>query len=108
MDKQRLGAPASRRWTKPDDYVEGLVRRRNSRRGRHLTRGRTEPETPRPMLSTVPFAALILALAMLSVAIMIAAWPGGYAAPSASQAAPTERGVAAKGWFQDAQKEMKR
>lgn len=107
MDLPRLSTPASRRWTRPDDYVEGLVRRRTSRKGYRRPRQRTEPEAPRMLLSTVPFVALLGALAMLGVAIMIAAWPGGQPQSHQQQPVQHERGIAAKGWFQEAQKEMR-
>ncbi|MES2119589.1 MAG: hypothetical protein V4513_03310 [Pseudomonadota bacterium] len=60
------------------------------------------------LLSTLPFVALIAALGVLAVAIMIAAWPVHDAKPASRQVAPQERGMAAKGWFQEAQKEMHR
>jgi hypothetical protein len=107
MDLPRLTAPAARKWTRPGDYVEGLVRRRTSRHGRRQPRRRTEPEAPRMLLSTLPFAALLGALAVMSVAIMIAAWPGSQPKPQAQQPVQHERGVAAKGWFQEAQREMR-
>ena len=107
MDIPRLSAPASRKWTRPDDYVEGLVRRHNARRAERRRPRRTEPEAPRLLLSTVPFVALLAALGMLSVAIMIAAWPWSQPRPRPQQPVEHERGVAAKGWFQEAQKEMR-
>ncbi len=107
MDIPRLSTPAARRWTRPDDYVEGLVRRHSARRAERRPRQRTEPEAPRLLLSTVPFVALLAALGMLSVAIMVAAWPWSQPQPRAPQPVQHERGVAAKGWFQEAQKEMR-
>lgn len=107
MDIPRLSAPAARKWTSADDYVERLVRRRTSRQGYRRPRQRTEPEAPRTMLSTAPFLALLAALGLLSVAIVIADWPGNQPPPRRVQPAQHERGVAAKGWFQEAQKEMR-
>jgi hypothetical protein len=57
------------------------------------------------LLSTLPFIALIAALGLLTVAIMVAAWPGrpqGH--PPARQ---HEQGVAAKGWLQKAEREFR-
>ena len=107
MDIPRLSTPAARKWTRPDDYVEGLVRRHNARRAERRPRQRTEPEAPRLLLSTLPFVALLGALAVLSVAIMVAAWPVHEVRPQPPQPDEHERGVAAKGWFQEAQKEMR-
>ena len=108
MDEQRLSAPAVRRWTGPNEYIDGLVRRRTSRGTRLPTGQRTEPEAPRMLLSTLPFVALLAALGVLAVAIMIAAWPVHDAKPSSRQLTLHEKGTAAKGWFQEAQKEMHR
>lgn len=108
MDKQRLSAHAARKWTNAEDYIEGLIRLRRNRTARGKAVARTEPEVPRLLLSTVPFAALLAALGMLSVAIMIAAWPVREASGTKQDAAQLERGVAAKGWFQEAQKDMHR
>lgn len=97
-----------RRWTRPDEYIGGLVRRRTSRGTRLPRRQRTEPEAPRMLLSTLPFVALLAALGVLSVAIMIAAWPVHEAEPQFRRVALHEQGTAAKGWFQKARKEMHR
>ena len=107
MEKHGLSAPAARRWTSADDYIEGLIRLRRSRKASQ-PRARTEPETPRLLLSTAPFVALLAALGVLSVAIMIAAWPIHQSSEARRQTAPPERGVAAKGWFQEAQRDMHR
>lgn len=60
------------------------------------------------LLSTLPFLALLILLAVLSVAIMLLAFPGNQPPPRPRQAAPQEKGVAQRGWFQEAQKEMHR
>ena len=105
-DKGDLAPVKPRSWTRIDDYFETLARRRTARRSRGL-RPRTEPEAPRFSLSTLPFLALIAGLAVLAIAIAIAAWPGGQPKPR-PQAGNHEQGVAPKGWFQEAQKEMRR
>jgi hypothetical protein len=108
MDKQRLSAPAARNWTSPEAYVEGLIRLRKSRRVHHRPSRRTEPEKPHALLSTVPFAALLAALGVLSVAIMVADSPWHAVPPVKRQVIKPERGTAARGWFQEAQKDMHR
>jgi hypothetical protein len=45
---------------------------------------------------------------VLAVAIMIAAFPGNQPMPKSRQVAEREQGVAQRGWFQEAQKEMHR
>jgi hypothetical protein len=105
VGKERVTeSPAGGKWTRPDDYVEALVRRSSFRRT-HRAKGRTEPESPRFALSTLPFLVLLLALAVLSVAIMLLAWPRSHPQPKPQQLA-NEQGYAPKGWLEEAQKEM--
>src|SRR5437588_8065025 len=88
-------------WTRIDDYLGAMARRRTERRRRE-PKPRTQPETPRLLLSTLPFMALIMAMAVLAVGIMILAFPG--AQPQRQQRpAARQQGVAPKGWFQEAQ-----
>ena len=91
-------------WTRPDDYFVALARRRTERKKRE-PRPRTEPEAPRLLLSTVPFLALLAALAVIAVGLFAAAWPSSQPGPQ-RQAAAQERGTAAKGWFQEAEKQF--
>ncbi|HEX6741789.1 MAG TPA: hypothetical protein VF079_08365 [Sphingomicrobium sp.] len=95
-----------RSWTRIEDYFEAMARRRTARRSRAL-RPRTEPEAPRFSLSTLPFLILIGGLAVLAVGIAVAAWPGSGPPPRAAAAAEHEQGFAPKGWYQDAEKEMR-
>jgi hypothetical protein len=83
-----------------------MARRRTARRQRG-PKPRTQPEAPRLLLSTIPFLALIAALAILAVAIMIVAWPGSQPQP-AHRPVQHEQGVAPKGWFQEAEKDFRR
>src|SRR3982750_1318510 len=100
MDDKRLASPRSGHgWTRVDDYIAALARQRTARRT-HRERPRTEPESPRFSLSTLPFLALIGALLLLSIAIFAIAWPGNQPQPKRKQLAQNERGYAAKGWFQ--------
>jgi len=105
MDKPDLAAANSRRWTHIEVYMEALARRGTERRRRRI-QARTEPESPRLFLSTVPIMATILALAILIATFAIAAWP-----PSQPEFRPKpqqqELGTAQRGWFQEAQKEFR-
>ena len=102
--KEKVILP-NRAWTRADAYVDALVRNHRSR-GARRERRRTQPDKPRFMLSTLPFVALLALLAVLGVAIMIMAYPGNQPSPKPPHAAPKEKGIAERGWFQDAQKEM--
>ena len=95
------------KWTRPEDYLGAMARKRSFRRGRR-PRDRSEPESPRLFLSTVPFLALMALLAVLTVGIVIAAFPGSQPLAKPPEVAPRQIGVAPKGWFQEAQKEFHR
>jgi hypothetical protein len=88
--------PSEEAWTRPDAYIGALARRRSFRRARD-DRKRTQPETPRMLLSTVP---------LLGVAIMVIAFPGSQPQPEPREVAAKQQGVAQRGWFEEAQKEM--
>jgi hypothetical protein len=60
------------------------------------------------LLSTVPFLCLIVLLAILGIAIIVVAIPGNHPVAASRPAPPREQGVANRGWFQEAQKEMHR
>ena len=105
--KDHLDAPTPiRAWTRPDAYIGAMARKRSFRRA-HGEKQRTEPEAPRLLLSTVPFLALLALLAVLSIAIMLLAFPGNQPQPN-EKAAQAEQGVAGKGWFQKAEREFHR
>lgn len=107
-NKEKLaGSAAGSSWTRPDAYVGALARKRSFRR-RNGDQRRTEPESPHLLLSTFPFLALIGLLAVLAVAIMILAFPGNQPQQKPGQIGQKEQGVAERGWFQEAQKEMHR
>ena len=99
--------PPRRRWTQPDAYLGAMARKRTFRRSRD-DRRRTQPESPRALLSTVPFIVLIAFLALIAVSIMITAFPGSQPRPQPRQVAAHEQGVAERGWFQRAEREMHR
>lgn len=95
------------KWTRPEDYLGAMARKRGFRRTRRRD-SRSEPDSPRLLLSTVPFLALLGLLGVLAAAIMVIAFPGSQPQPKAPQVAQHEQGVAAKGWFQEAQREFHR
>ena len=92
-------------WTQPDAYLGALARKRSFRRAREDKR-RTQPESPRLLLSTLPFIALMALLAVLVIAIAVIAFPMSQPRPKAKQIAAKEQGVAQRGWFQEAQKQF--
>lgn len=99
------GVAESPKWTRPEAYVETLARQRNSRRASRA-RLRTEPESPRLLLSTVPFLALMSLLGLVAVAVFIMAIPGSHPQQSEVRSAPQQQGVAVRGWLQKAQKDF--
>jgi hypothetical protein len=101
--------PASRNWTRADDYLGALARKRTYRHRREPHVGeRTQPEAPRFLLSTLPFLVLFAGLAVMAIAIAVAAWPGLQRAQVKQQTESRELGTAPRGWFQDAQRRMHR
>ena len=94
------------KWTRPEDYLGAMARKRTFRRTRLRRDGPSEPDSPRLLLSTVPFVALLGLLGVLAVAIMIVAFPGTQPQPKPPQVAQREQGVAPKGWFQEAQRDF--
>jgi hypothetical protein len=103
-NRGELARPESLNWTRVEDYLGAMARRRTERRRRE-PKPRSQPEAPRLLLSTLPFLALILAMAVLAVAIMIIAFPGAQPQLQPRPAAH-QQGVAPKGWFQEAQKQF--
>jgi hypothetical protein len=92
-------------WTRPEDYFVALARRRSARKAREPKR-RTQTDQPHFLLSTLPFLLLFIALAVITIGIVLMAWPGNQPQPKEKVVAESEQGVAAKGWFQKAQKEF--
>lgn len=105
MKRQGVTESPAGKWTRPEDYLGALARKRSFRRERRDC-DRTEPESPRLLLSTVPFLGLIALLGILAVAIMIVAFPGSQPQRQPPRLAQREQGVAPKGWFQEAQREF--
>ena len=94
-------------WTRVEDYIVALARRRTARHqreGRPI--GRLDPEAPQPTLGAIPFLVMMAAFAVLIVGIAILAWPVH------EQPKPTrsdrEAGTAPPGWLENAEQEMNR
>ena len=94
-----------RAWTQPGAYIESLARRRTFRRS-HRPKPRTEPESPRALLSTAPFVVLLVFLAVITIGIFAMAYPGSQPEPKPRQVAAKEKGVAQRGWLKEAEKEF--
>jgi hypothetical protein len=56
----------------------------------------------------LPFLTLLGLLGVLAIAIAVTAWPGNEPPPRTEPAAAQEQGFAPRGWFQEAEKEMRR
>lgn len=107
MKRQGVTESPTNKWTRPEDYLGAMARKRTFRRGRR-EKDRTEPESPRLLLSTVPFFALLALLAILAVAIMFIAFPGTQPQVKPPDPLPKEQGVAQRGWLQEAEKDFHR
>lgn len=96
--------PGRRSWTRAEDYLpKRRIRRAAS--GQPLTArpANLEAETrgqERVLLGLLPFLLLMLGLAVLSVAIAVAAWPGRQPLASAKPTpAAAQPGTAPPGWL---------
>lgn len=96
----------ARPWTRIDEYVVGLARRRTARRAQSPP-PRTQPEDPSFSLSTLPFLLLMGALIVIAAAVIFAALPGSAPRPEPTPK-PAEKGVAERGWLEDAEREFRR
>lgn len=96
----------ARAWTRPEDYWPPRRLRRSgrsaSRRFVPMPEEEKEPES-RPLLDLLPYAALMLGLAVLAAAIIAMAWPGRPTPQTAARPEPVEVGLAPKGWINEAE-----
>ena len=106
MKRQEVTESPAARWTRPEDYLGAFARKRSFRRGRRPSQ-RTEPESPRLFLSLGPVGARRGRGAVLAVSTWVAACPGTHPAATPPPPAQKEQGVAAKGWFQEAEKDFR-
>nr|WP_314442245.1 hypothetical protein [uncultured Sphingomonas sp.] len=96
----------ARAWTRPEDYWPP---RRARRSGRSSFKSFKPPanddaaEETRPLLDIIPYAALMIGLAVLAAAIIALAWPGRTGNRPAAQREPVEVeiGTAPKGWIDE-------
>ena len=102
--KDDVDTPA-RGWTRPDAYIGAMARKRSYRKARE-DKPRSQPVAPQAWLSTIPFAAILIVLAILTAAIIFVAFPGAQPTPKAQQPVAHQQGVAPKGWLQEAQKQF--
>ncbi|WP_344705442.1 hypothetical protein [Sphingomonas swuensis] len=61
-------------------------------------------DEPRPWLGVVPYALLMMGLAILAVGIMVVAWPGKQSPtkpPAAQKVTTIEVGTAPPGWLDE-------
>ena len=107
MKREGVTESPAGRWTRPEDYIGAMARKRSFRQGRRARDG-TEAESSRLLLSTVPFLALLSLLGILAVAIMVTAFPGNQPLAKPPELPQREQGVAQRGWFQEAQREFHR
>lgn len=103
-DKVASPAPGAS-WTRADAYIGAMARKRSFRRARE-DKPRTQPVAPHAWLSTIPFAALLVVLAIMAAATILVAFPGQHSPQKPREAQVREQGVAQRGWFQDAQKQF--
>jgi hypothetical protein len=102
MDEQWLAESRGPRWTRADDYVTALARKRTARRSR-AEPSQSRADAPRIM----PFLVLIMLLGVHAVAIMVLAFPGSQPEHKPKPPDKHELGTANRGWFQEAQKQFR-
>ena len=92
-------AQAPGEWTRLEDYLDlGRLWRRAGRRHCRRMRPRTEPSAPGLLsLGMLPFVLLLLAMALLSIMVIITAVPGKQYPKR--PAPPPELGTAPPGWL---------
>src|SRR5881392_3748434 len=98
LEQPRSGAHAGHGWTRADDYVAALARKRTARRSREGN-PKNQHEAPRFPVGMLPFVALMFMLGVLAIATIVIAWPGGQPQPRPKQLADRETGYAPRGWL---------
>ena len=107
MDEKRLVRPQpGHDWTRPDDYVAALARKRTARKSRDPN-PKHQHEASRFPVHMWPFVALMIMLAILVVATILIAFPGNQPDLKPRAAEKPEKGYAPKGWLQEAEKEFR-
>jgi hypothetical protein len=106
VDKHRLAHPRGQQWTRADDYMAAMARKRTARRNRAYKDG-GEWHSEHPAIRVWPFMILVVLLGVLGVSIMVLAFPGSQPQHKPPAPAQHELGTADRGWFQQAQKEFR-
>lgn len=95
----------ARAWTRPEDY---WPTRRPARVAKTLKNRKHQPgyrgdplDGGRPSLTTWPYAIMLACLAVLTIAIMIMAFPGRRAPTPPAEPVTVEVGTAPKGWIDE-------
>ena len=78
QDDEGTGVKSDRSWTRIEGYITNLNCRRIAARRRAKVAPRTEPQRPDLLLSTLPYVALAIALAVIAASVIVLAWPGGH------------------------------
>ena len=96
----------SRAWTRPEDYwPPRRLRRRSSKAAINTFASSREragpPDEGRPLLGIVPYALLLISLAVLAAAIIVLAWPGRTVPQAPAAPVQSEVGRAEKGWINE-------
>jgi len=86
------------KWTRAEDYLPNRRRRRPLPRTDLMDRTEAASQA-RPLLGIIPFMLLMLALGVMAVSIMIAAFPGQARPTAKPRPAVQEQGTAAPGWL---------
>jgi hypothetical protein len=89
-------------WTKIDAYLRPMRRPK----ARPALPPRTQPETTKALLTTLPFAALLFGFMIMSISIALAAWPPSQPQAVAPVPATREPGFAPKGWLEEAKRDF--
>lgn len=95
----------SRAWTRPEDYWPPRRLRRRSKPAINAfassREGANPPDETRPLLGIVPYALLLISLAVLAAAIIVLAWPGRTVPQPPAAPVQSEVGRAEKGWINE-------
>ena len=103
MDDKRLAKPHG--WTRPDDYVAALARKRTARKARDPN-PKNQHEASRFPVSMLPFVALMVVFAVLVIATIMIAFPGSQPEFKPKPVDQRQQGYAPKGWLKEAEKEF--
>lgn len=101
MEDKRPAEPRVAAWARIDDYLVAMARRRAAIRKRAGTH-RFHREQPPTILAALPFLALLGGIGIITVGVMIAAWPGGRVRTDTAASPPADPATARPGWLERA------